>query len=52
MPKDKSTKNSNNQMSKIIRTIKNLDTKNTLVGIYSTLSRIRILGCTIFSLLQ
>ena len=33
MPKDKSTKNSNNQMSKIIRTIENLDTKNTLVGI-------------------
>ena len=52
MPKDKSTKNSNNQMSKIIRTIKNLDTKNTLVGIYSTLSRIRLRGCTIFSLLQ
>ena len=30
MPKDKSTKNSNNQMSKIIRTIENLDTKNTV----------------------
>ena len=52
MPKDKPTKNSDNQMSKIIRTIENLETTNTLVNIYSTLSRIKLLGCTIFSLLQ